>query len=193
MNQPARFSDRVHRDVERGEILDGDARYLMIRADVLMGLFHRLDAPAAARALQALADSVHENGAKSARMYQRLGIGTGQSESARLLSTIEATAPELGWGRWCLRFSQAEGETIDASSQLLLRVENSPFAFGFGASSSAVCAPICGMLQVLGEMVLGAPVTVVETRCRAVEGQGDCCFQVEKSDAATAVTSPGQR
>jgi len=181
MNQAASFSDRVQRDVERGEIRDGDARYLMIRADVLMGLFHRLDPADARRALQALGDSVHENGAKSARMYQRMGIGAGSSENERLLSTIESTAPQLGWGKWSINSGNGEVASTDAGREFLLRVENSPFAFGFGASSEPVCTPICGMLTVVGEMVLGGSVTAVETRCRAVEGDGDCTFRVQKS------------
>lgn len=172
------FSDRVVRDTERGEIRDGDARYLMIRADVLMGLFHGLDKGEAARALQALADSVHQHGARSARMYREMGIGSGDNENARLLSTIEATAPELGWGNWTLTLN--DSETVDAQSppSLHLRIFNSPFAAGYGSGSKPVCAPVCGMLRVLGEMIFDFPVQVQETACAATSDDQHCHFSV---------------
>lgn len=175
MKSAQRFSDRVQRNLQRGEILDGDARYLMIRADVLMGMFKNLDSVQAALALQALADSVHEHGAKSARMYREMGIGSGNSEASRLLSTIEATAPELGWGYWRIDHETAKDQT---PGLLRLHVTNSPFAVGYGASDVVVCTPICGMLEVVGEMVMAQPVEVVEIECAAVAETESCYFEV---------------
>lgn len=172
------FSDRVERDAERGEIRDGDARYLMIRADVLMGLFHGLGKDEASRALQALADSVHEHGARSARMYREMGIGSGDNENARLLSTIEATAPELGWGNWALTLKDSEAVDSPSSPSLHLRIFNSPFAVGYGSSAEPVCAPVCGMLRVLGEMIFDFPVQVNETECAATSDDEHCHFSV---------------
>lgn len=175
------FSDRVVRDIERGEIRDGDARYLMIRADVLMGLFHGLDKAEATRALQALGGSVHQHGASSARMYRDLGIGSGDNDNARLLSTIEATAPQLGWGNWALTLEDGDMQDPPSLPTLRLRVFNSPFAAGYGTSDGPVCTPICGMLRVLGEMVFDAQVEVRETTCVADAGDEHCYFVVTRA------------
>lgn len=148
-----------------GRILDGEIRYLMLRADVLMGLFRRLDGAARLQALEAFAASVREGGRRSAEHYRRLGA----ADRAALLTAIEATAPELGWGRW--RF-----ETGDDGWRLA--VEDSPFAAGFGPAEAPVCAPIRGMLGALADLLLGPGARIAEVACAAA-GAEACRFTVE--------------
>ena len=139
-------------------------RYLRLRADTLMGMFRRLPAPARARALAAFARSTAEAGGDSARRY----AAAGAKDAAALLAKIEKTAAELGWGAW--RFGKY------GTSRLTLEVRNSPFAAGYGASDTAVCAPITGMLQAVACMVLDAPCETRETACRA-RGAARCRFE----------------
>jgi predicted hydrocarbon binding protein len=138
----------------RGRNRKGAPRYLRLRADTLMGMFRHLPAPARAEALAAFARSTAEAGGDSARRYAAAGAG----DAAALLAKIEATAAELGWGRWAFGKRSA--------SRLALEVRDSPFAAGYGASDTAVCAPIAGMLQSVAGMVLGAPCEARETACR---------------------------
>ncbi len=159
----ASLLERLECDAAEGELRDGGTRYLLVRHDSLMGMFARLPAEARRTALAALAESVAEHGARSAERYaSELAGGREQ-----LLTVIEATAPQLGWGRW--RFERHEGE-------IGLEVDNSPFAEGYGRSSEPVCAAIVGMLRAVAGLVLGAGATAEEHRCAAAGG-ASCGFR----------------
>lgn len=154
---------RFEHDPELGEWRDGAIRYMMIRPDALMGVIAEMPEAMRPHAMEAFARAITRAGGHSARTYRDSGADD-------LLRTIEATAPELGWGRWTLR------PTDDG---LALEVANSPFAAGAGRSPHPVCAPIRGMLAAIGEMTLG-DVTVEETACAAT-GSPCCRFTVSRA------------
>ncbi|MFT8245476.1 V4R domain-containing protein [Roseomonas sp. BN140053] len=160
------FRNRLQFDAARGEYRDGAIRYMMLRHDALMGLFARLPEAERLAALDALGASVREFGGRSVESYRAAGA----DDAARMMDTIAATAPELGWGIW--RFSR-EGEA------LVLAVENSPFAAGIGTSAHPVCHAIVGMLTALGPILLGKPASVEETQCAAVAGGSTCRFRMQ--------------
>ena len=156
------FRERLRIDPEAGTTHAVDVRYMMIRPDALMGIFARLSPPAREAAMQAFKASIVERGGHSAANYvERHG-------TEALLGVIEATAADLGWGRW--RFSQDE-------AGLTLRVENSTFAEG-ATFDGPVCHPIAGMCEVVGGLFLRGAVDVRETACARVSG-GDCAFRME--------------
>ncbi len=160
MNSGRQLLDRLVHDTETGEIRDGEIRYVMLRTDALMGVFQRLDEPARRAALAAFADSIFDNGGRSAAKYRASGAA-----GAALLDVIAETAPQLGWGRWS--FVERGPE------RLVVEVTNSPFAAGFGRSPIPVCTPIVGMLRAVSAMVLDVPAVVEESAC-AAQG-GDIC------------------
>ena len=157
------FADRLVRDTERGEWRDGEARYLLLRQDSLMGLFRRLAPQARGEALAALTAAVTEAGGRSAARYRETTPGG----SAALLEVFAETAAQLGWGVWT--FAQP------ADGELCLDVVNSPFAQGFGPSPEPVCAAIAGMAGAIAATILGQPTVADETRCVAA-GAGSCRF-----------------
>ena len=161
------FRDRLAFDPSAGRYQDGAIRYMMIRPDAFMGILHELPEARRPEVLEAMARSITKQGGKSARSYQAMGA----QAPAALLSVIAETAPQLGWGIWA--FSELHGEGFQ------LGVRGSPFAEGFGAADHPVCAPISGMLQAIGPMVLGGPVQAVETECAAM-GAAECQFQVAR-------------
>lgn len=154
--------DRMAWDTTSGKILDSGRRYVMLRTDVLMGIFRALPDAQRHQALQAFADSVEQSGGQSARAYfQSLNY-----DARQLLDTMQAYSAELGWGKWT--FIAGESNTLE------LTVKNSPFAEGFGASPCPVCHPITGMLKTVGMLVADGPVHVEETHC-AAQGLSDQC------------------
>lgn len=165
----ADFRQRLTFDPARGELRDGDTRYVMLREDSLMGLFKRLPEPARTDALKAFAASLGESGARSAAHYLAR-----DGEAGDLLATIAATAAQLGWGVWS--FSRGEDE------ELRLEVKNSPFARAYGASADGVCAPITGMLGAVASLVFGAPVQAEECACAAA-GESSCRFSAKLQQA----------
>lgn len=157
------FRDRLEWDGEKGEIRDRDIPYLLIRPDSLMGIFEFLPDTERAAAFEAFARSIAHYGKGSAESYQALGA----AQADALMATIAETAPQLGWGIWSL--SRDEGG-------LSLTVRNSPFAAGYGQSDTPVCAPIRGMLEAVGGLVLGKAVRVRETGCVSC-GADSCTFE----------------
>ena len=157
------FRERLEWDAENGAIHDRDIPYLLIRPDSLMGIFEFLPETERAAAFEAFARSIAHCGKGSAESYQALGA----AQADALLATIAETAPQLGWGVWSLSRS---------ATGLSLTVRNSPFAAGYGDSDAPVCAPIRGMLEAVGDLVLGVAVTVRETGCVS-QGADICTFE----------------
>lgn len=158
--------DRMSWETSSGKILDNDRRYVMLRTDVLMGIFRALPDAQQAKALQAFSDSVEQSGGQSARAY----FDSLNHDARQLLDTMASYSAELGWGKWTF----AAGE----SKALELTVKNSPFAEGFGASACPVCHPIAGMLKTVGMLVAGGPVQVEETHCAAQGLPDQCKFHI---------------
>lgn len=160
--------DRLQFDRQHGAIHDADRRYLLMRADVLMGLLHELPLATQGTVLQAMAASTHKHGGASLAVYLD-AVGR-----AQLQQTVIDSAAALGWGVW----------QLSATPQgLALEVENSPFAQGHGPALQPVCAPINGILHSLASTLLQGDVTVTEHRCAAQHG-GRCQFSARRNHAA---------
>lgn len=162
------FWDRIRIDEPSGAIADGDRRYLMMRADVLMGMLHELPAELRCTVLAALAESARKHGGQSVRAYLEEGSLAG------LPHTVIEGAAAFGWGNW--RFTPSQHEAT-------LEVDNSPFAAGYGRADQPVCAPIRGIFHSLAQTVLGSAVQVVETRC-AAQHAGPCRFTARRAGHA---------
>ena len=160
MSAPASFRKRLTFDERQGEWRDGDARYLMIRHDSLMGMFNLLPTAARQTALAAFAESVATYGHRSVEKYRTQAIAPDL-----LLQMTADTAAQLGWGRW--RFERT------GDDEIRLDVLNSPFAAGHGPAQEMVCAAIAGMLCALSGLVFGKPAAAEEFSCAAAGG--DLC------------------
>jgi uncharacterized protein len=157
--------EQLHFDLARGEVSHGPRRYVVLRADVLMGVFDGLPAPEREHALQALAASVERFGADSVRAY------LAQSGAGALLQQMEAASASLGWGRWQL---QAGADV------LRLTVDNSPFAASTRSTSGTACHAITGMLSALASALWqGERVMARELRCACAQAGADrrCVFE----------------
>lgn len=165
--------DRLQFDVENGQVLDEDRRYVLLRADVLMGIFESLSEGAAEDALMAFRDSVNRYGSASVRAY----ANPANADPAPLLASVAAGAASLGWGRWHFEW----GETT-----CRLRVFNSPFAQAHRAKGEA-CAPIVGMFSAVCGHIWQAPVLASESDCFACrshassrEEEAVCTFEATR-------------
>jgi predicted hydrocarbon binding protein len=160
------FRAGIRLDAGRGELRAGEARYLLLRADSLMGTIERLPGPARRQALAALCDAVAAAGRHSVEAYVAAGAATAED----LLRMVETAAAVLGWGRWT--FTRA-GVTTD---DLHLLVVNSPFAAAAVPSPEPVCAAVAGMLQAVAGLIFAGPVAAEETSCAAT-GHAACHFR----------------
>ena len=164
--------ERLHFDTANGQVLDADRRYVLLRADVLMGLFELLPDAARAEALRAFGRSVATRGGDSVRAY------AATAGAPALPALMEAAAASLGWGRWRLQAAGADAEG------LALEVENSPFAAASPRAGAPVCHAIAGMLEALAGALRNAPATARETHCAAEHGGALCRFVAHPLGAA---------
>ena len=156
----ATLTERLER--REGGLFDGEVRYVMLRADVLMLAMAQMGEAG----FEAFADAVAKGGKHSVTKYRNFGV----TDPLKLLQMLEETASHLGWGRWQLARPR--------ETTLRLTVTNSPFVHGHGQSDHPVCAPIIGMLRATGSLVLtgNGIVQVEETECGAVTGADACRF-----------------
>jgi predicted hydrocarbon binding protein len=153
-----------HRPGE-GAIVDGSIRYMLIRPDVLMGVAHHLGQGREHEFLAALEASAFANAQASFAAYR----DRQQFGREDFLASTCGVANTLGWGSWSL--------TEEADGVRVIRVNDSPFAAGYGSSPRAVCAPIKGVLRACAVVGYGKDVEVEETECVA-QGNKQCCFRI---------------
>jgi hypothetical protein len=158
--------ERLVFDTLKGQVLDADRRYVLMRADVLMGMFDLMPNELRAQALDALAESVFRFGSRSVRAY----ADPSDPESRKLFAAVAEGAASLGWGVWEFRIQ-------DRSCQLT--VTNSPFAAETTTHGQA-CAAILGMLRAVCEHAWKVECVAQEMVCCAAasapaEGEGQVC------------------
>jgi hypothetical protein len=153
---------RIRSDVSLGALSDGPVRYVLIRADGLMGAF---TGPGQRVELASLCESVYQHGRKSLIQYQK-EHGT---DPGLMIAVVTQMAATLGWGVWHLRRLRAD--------ELALSVQNSPFAGAVGTSEIPVCAPVLGIVRAAGEILMNGAVRAIEHQCAAC-GADRCEFSV---------------
>ena len=176
---------RLHFDTAHGAVFDGDRRYVLVRADVLMATFDALPGRAREDALRAFGRAVATQGSGSVRAYLD-AVG-----AEALPAMLEGAAASLGWGRWRLGaippgggaaapMRGSEGTTADESMPsraLTLEVENSPFATASRGRGEPACHAIAGMLEGVAQALWREPAEARETHCAAAHGaSGPCRF-----------------
>ena len=152
--------ERLKFDTAGGQVLDADRRYVLMRADVLMGMFEFMPAAASRQALEALARSVATYGSGSVRAYD----DPADPASRQLFEAVAQGAASLGWGVW-------EFELGERSCRLSVR--NSPFAAAFRKMRLPACAPIVGMMQAVCSHAWKHDCVAVEVECSACAAAAD--------------------
>ena len=146
--------ERLKFDTSQGQVLDANRRYLLMRADVLMGMFASMTLQAREQALEALTHSVFTHASDSVRAY----ADPADPASLGLFEAVALGAASLGWGVW--QFDLGEGSCR-------LTVRNSPFATAFRTVQAPACAPIVGMVQAVCTHVWKQDCVAMEVECSA--------------------------
>jgi predicted hydrocarbon binding protein len=159
---------RLFFDVNKGQVLDANRRYILMRVDVLMGFINRLPKAQLNDHLMALQDAVFALGYDSVKAYQEAS----HLSSAELLDVMASSAASLGWGKW-------EFEML--AHGIKLSVENSPFLeIHSDDSSQTVCHAIVGMLKAVGKVIQDKTCQVREVSCcsQHVSNANKCHFEM---------------
>ena len=83
----------------------------------------------------------------------------------RFIEAVQNFYAELGWGKFDIKENNGK--------ELIIRVENSFIARGYGKSNAAVCHFLRGYNAGLAEVLKGKYLEACETRC--VAKGDDCC------------------
>lgn len=160
--------NRMIWDTENGQILDEDRRYVMLRADVLMGIFNNLPNTERQQALHSFMNSVKAHGSNSVAAYW---LAINKNPQVLLDSMIRISA-QLGWGAWQIcKYTPQE---------LTIEVINSPFAKASIVSQTPVCTPILGIMESMGSFFFDGPVQVSEQHCQAQPSLPQSCLFIIK-------------
>ncbi|GAA5092177.1 hypothetical protein [Paenalcaligenes hermetiae] len=160
--------ERMIWDTKNGQILDEERRYVMLRADVLMGIFNQLPDAERQQALHSFMNSVKAHGSNSVAAYW-LAINKNPQV---LLDTMIRISAQLGWGAWQIcKYTPQE---------LTIEVINSPFAKASIVSQTPVCTPILGIMESMGSFIFNGPVQVLEHFCHAQPNHSKSCLFIIK-------------
>ena len=140
-------------------MLDANRRYVLMRADVLMGIFELLPQAASRQALEALTRSVATYAGDSVRAYD----DPADPASLQLFDAVAQGASSLGWGVWQFDLG---------ARSCRLTVRNSPFAAAFRKMGAPACAPIVGMMQAVCSHAWKQDCVAVEVECSACAAAG---------------------
>lgn len=157
----------IEHDAGLGQITDDEIRYVTLRADVLMHLSDHLPNISTQAFLTALEKSVYQYASGSFEHYKAKGAG----DLDALLRRCSEAASQLGWGLW--------RTSVSEHGDVLVVVENSPFAAGFGSSVTPVCSAISGALRAVFSVHGEPDVSVSELKCFA-QGATPCHFHVSR-------------
>jgi predicted hydrocarbon binding protein len=135
------------------------SRYLLVRPETLVALQKAIEAALGERAAACLVAGGRAGGGLALRSLE----GSPREIVERLL----AMGGALGWGEFAL-------ERV-GPDELVVAVQNSPFALAYGAAAAPVCHLTRGVLEGLAELALGAPAVATETACVAT-GASLCRF-----------------
>lgn len=143
-----------------GRLFLGDARYLLVRPETLVGLQKALE-----RALGEGAGTYLVAGGRAGGAKAVTALAGAPADRVRRLIAIGG---EIGWGSFML-------EEL-TPSVLVVTVHHSPFAEAYGPAPAPVCHLLRGVLEALAESVLEQPAPVRETLCVAM-GATVCRFE----------------
>ena len=155
---------------EKGEILVGDIRYILMRPDVLMGVAKHLDTNGGGDFFAALEASAFAHAQASFSAYRDSTLFGAED----FLESSCKVAAGLGWGFW-------SAEPV-VSGTRTVHVTNSPFADGHGPADRPVCSPITGVLRAIALMGYGEEMAVDETSC-AAQGAARCSFRMTRRES----------
>jgi predicted hydrocarbon binding protein len=147
----------------------GDARFILIRPETLVGVHKALARTHGASVAESLAEGGRTGGARAVR-----GLRGSVEERATALAEMGS---QLGWGTFTV-------ESVTPTT-FVIAVENSPFPEAHGSADAPVCHLIRGVFQALADDVFRHAVRIVESECVAT-GSRRCVFQaVDAPSGAT--------
>jgi predicted hydrocarbon binding protein len=155
---PDRVPPRLETDGGGGLTYWG-ARYLLVRPETLVAMQKAVEAALGERAAACLVAGGRAGGGAALQSLE--------GSPAEIVERLLAMGGQIGWGAFVL-------ERL-APDELVVTVQNSPFAKAYGAAATPVCHLTRGVLERLAELALGAPAVATETACVAT-GAPACRF-----------------
>ncbi len=154
-------------DPARGALLYKDVRYLLIRPETLISFQKAAEEQLGAGADALLYAGGFTGGTLSAKKYREV-FGLTAEQSIEFMAKM---GTEIGWGSFrVVRFGVEHCE-------LVLVVQDSPFASAYGKAERGVCHLVRGVFAGLASGVFGKPVEAREEECVAM-GNPNCKFVI---------------
>ena len=166
MNENTILNELVF-DQTAGALGYKNVRYLLIRPETLAGVQKAMEESSQTEAHRAFFQGGFQGGYLSAKRFKEIH-GFQDNE---IINFMMKMGTEIGWGLFRLI-------DFDPTRHIIrVRVEKSPFAEAYGASSRAVCHLISGVLSGLATVLFGRDCSATEVQCLAM-GDQHCVFHI---------------
>ncbi len=162
MNQ---FLDSLTYDEERGTLSLHAARYLLLPPGILVELQKAIETELPYDVAAILSQAAVGEGAGVAQRFVEVFGYTGE----QVLSSISFMLAESGWGKIAIEMINLEGREV------VIRVDDSPFAELYGPSTIPVCHVLLGLFQGTAMTLFESEVDAQEVQCLA---KGDNCCRM---------------
>jgi predicted hydrocarbon binding protein len=164
MNQ---LLDSLIHTPEEGRLSLQAARYLLIRPDILVDIQKALETHIPHDAAKVLADASQNDGITMAGRLREVFSYSAE----QVLSSLTFMLGEAGWGVTTVEMLNVE------NGELVLKVQESPFAEIYGPSVNPVCHILSGIFQGVGTALFESEVEGQEIQCLA-RGDDVCRFVI---------------
>lgn len=166
-------------DPSAGRLAYKDVRYLLIRAETIVGFQKAMEATDEKAAADALYQGGFQGGYLSAMQYKKIH----RFSDRQALDFMMRMGTEIGWGQFRLA-------KFDSQKQALqVIVEKSPFGEAYGRSGRPVCHLITGVISGLASVLFKKECIAREVECLA-RGDADCVFSVGDSSPPAGRQKP---
>ena len=145
-----------------------NVRYLLIRPETLAGVQKAMEESNQNEARRAFFQGGFQGGYLSAKTFKEIH----DFQDHEIINFMMKMGTEIGWGLFRLI-------DFDPTRHIIrVRVEKSPFAEAYGASSKGVCHLIRGVLSGLATVLFDRDCTATEILCLA-KGDQHCVFHIK--------------
>ncbi len=151
---------------DNGEIRYNDVRYLLIRPETLRDCQQTMETKN-----WDLGNPLFVGGLTGGRLSGQGFAEKFSLDPRQMVEFMLEMGGQIGWGRFALQELRAD--------LLSIRVDNSPFAAGYGRTTEGVCHLIRGVFAGVAETVLGGEV-IAEEQCCLAMGDSHCSFVFSK-------------
>jgi predicted hydrocarbon binding protein len=160
--------DELNYDQSAGALKYREVRYLLIRPETIIGFQKAIEDRNTELAQDVFFQGGFQGGQLSAQKYREVH----NLDDTQIIDFMMKMGAEIGWGQFKLQNFDIQ------KKQMVVIVNQSPFAQAYGQSPTGVCHLIRGVLSGLASVIFNTQCIGTEIQCLA-KGDEHCFFEIQ--------------